>query len=163
MNDNPSYVPTAPLPEGFPNYTYEEAVDEVALLLAYIGKDVGMIYDKIFSGAMPGRSYEFIRSSGFNVQTAYQKMDFDQVYDLLGLGCLVHLAGKSTSGHEWIADGYKFLGVPSSWNLPIEKFIHCNWGWNGDCNGYYNGNVFEARGSKYTVENYFAVAWTEAI
>ena len=44
-------------------------------------------------------------------------------------------------GHAWVIDGgkaYCFVtdGVPSGFRY----YMHCNWGWNGECDGYYSSS-----------------------
>lgn len=34
------------------------------------------------------------------------------------------------------------------------KFLHINWGWNGECNGYFNGEVFNPSNAYITERDY---------
>lgn len=52
-------------------------------------------------------------------------------------------------GHAWVIDQYADVTInlrhigklaSATWN---GQFLHINWGWNGESNGYFNGHVFE--------------------
>lgn len=53
---------------------------------------------------------------------------------------------KFTGGHAWVYDGY----IVISWGQGhIERFIHCNWGWDSYQNGFYlSGNFRTSQGPK---------------
>lgn len=36
-------------------------------------------------------------------------------------------------------------------------YIHCNWGWGGNGNGYYKGDIFEVGDRTYKPLQFFAV------
>lgn len=62
-------------------------------------------------------------------------------------------------GHAWVADGYKDYGYyRDKYSLEIvgpdpvlvehllireSHMLHINWGWNGDCNGFFNFNIYD--------------------
>ena len=55
-----------------------------------------------------------------------------------------------SNGHAWIIDGlYEEVysnGVNNGPDLPQDLYyVHCNWGWNGKCNGYYYSGVFDTQ------------------
>lgn len=64
---------------------------------------------------------------------------------------------NSNTGHSWVIDGYKyqvdkeyFVTVEGSTIISREyiglrsiKKVHCNYGWNGLCDGYYSFGVFD--------------------
>ena len=57
-----------------------------------------------------------------------------------------------TIGHIWVVDGciyqkqciqlYDHNNVLTGEFYDTRDYVHCNWGWNGTCNGYYFTNVF---------------------
>jgi hypothetical protein len=71
------------------------------------------------------------------------------------------LANGSYSGHAWVVDGYlKHRIIVSEWSRDANLFgaewelisegepyyieyYHMNWGWDGNCNGYFKTEVFE--------------------
>lgn len=73
---------------------------------------------------------------------------------------LILLKGSSTSsGHNWVQDGYKTrvktirkMGrtATSGWfytgevTTLTDYFMHFNWGWYGNCNGYFAEGVYDA-------------------
>jgi hypothetical protein len=53
----------------------------------------------------------------------------------------------SHESHAWVVDGvavkrHRFANYQS---FPDREYIHCNWGWDGDCNGYFILGAFETR------------------
>lgn len=64
---------------------------------------------------------------------------------------------NSDTGHAWVLDGYKYQCDDQYWvtkegNLIISKEyrgqrkiqkVHCNYGWNGLCDGYYSYGIFD--------------------
>ena len=69
-------------------------------------------------------------------------------------------------GHEWVADGIHKVSVHSTewtrpmgqlgWTLTIDygtqttEYLHYNWGWDGNCNGFFVAGIFNPNsGSNY--------------
>lgn len=44
------------------------------------------------------------------------------------------------SGHSWVIEGVD----------PSNQMVYCNWGWSGDCNGYFSKNCFRVGNFNYT-------------
>lgn len=143
-------------------YTYDEAIDRVAKLLYWIGKDLNMNYAPDGSGAYSNDALKLIKDLGYdtekNVLTTYvDSVVINKIFD----GNLIYMDGrdfKAGEGHAWVIDGayccwldpFRRIGM-------LNKFVHCDWGWGGYDNGYYNGSVFTT--TYYTFESlrYFAV------
>lgn len=67
--------------------------------------------------------------------------------------------GTTTHGHAWVADGYKdYAYYRDKYSLEIvgpgpvlvehvllreSHVLHINWGWDGDCDGFFNFNVYD--------------------
>lgn len=56
----------------------------------------------------------------------------------------------ASSGHAWVVDGVAIKGfiqevsdIPPHIYMTYQNLIHCNWGWNGNCNGYFIIGAFE--------------------
>ena len=63
------------------------------------------------------------------------------------------------NGHAWVIDGFLQMELEKLYYkngeqfsignevifLPIKNYLHCNWGWNGSCNGYFASKVFDLR------------------
>ena len=67
-------------------------------------------------------------------------------------------------GHAWVSDGVAFCVTidESERNLSQrekieETYIHCDWGWDGSCNGYYSGSVFKPNEYSFRPSIYFAL------
>lgn len=55
-------------------------------------------------------------------------------------------------GHFWVVDGYCRYVISDSldpnYGPPVYKYYnHINWGWDGDCNGYFLSGVFNTQGA----------------
>ena len=46
---------------------------------------------------------------------------------------------KYVDGHAWVVDGY----IRSIKGYNTDYYLHCNWGWGGNKNGYFLSNVFD--------------------
>ena len=73
----------------------------------------------------------------------------------------VYMCGKNTvnsEGHAWVVDGYRIqydthayyaaddLRLLDRTRTPEKNYVHCNWGWDGYCNGYYLYNALKSSG-----------------
>ena len=47
---------------------------------------------------------------------------------------------KYVDGHAWVVDGY----IDQIKNNKQSKYVHCNWGWGGNYNGYFLSDVLNA-------------------
>lgn len=56
---------------------------------------------------------------------------------------------KYVDGHAWVVDGY----IDSVKNNKESFYIHCNWGWRGDCNGYFLHDILNAEEIPYYDDN----------
>lgn len=142
-------------------YTYEQALDTLAKIIYWAGKDVNTTYRQNASGAKSTDAYELLKKEGYSVQTDYLSYSYLDVMEYLIDDCVVYMRGRNTekgTGHAWVADGCKYseniLGSPKA---RTRMYIHCCWGWGGYCDGYFYGNVFSPGSRSYKVENYFAV------
>jgi len=80
---------------------------------------------------------------------------------------------EKTGGHAWILDGYDNVTIthnlyyregPSAEWLLISTtitnafYVHYNWGWYGNCNGYFNGGVYDTQaGISYDTSTHTAI------
>lgn len=63
-----------------------------------------------------------------------------------GHGRYYHVAfvvRKYVDGHAWVVDGY----IDQVKNNKESKYVHCNWGWGGNENGYFLSNALNAEES----------------
>lgn len=50
--------------------------------------------------------------------------------------------GAFLSGHEWVIDGALAQRKEIDGSSQIRFLYHCNWGWDGDYDGYFLSNAF---------------------
>ncbi|MDE6717628.1 MAG: C10 family peptidase [Muribaculaceae bacterium] len=140
-------------------YTYEQAVDSMAKLLYWIGKDVNMSYKPDGSGAFSDDAFKLIKKLNYTVSNGFSDFDINKVVGYLSKGKIVYLKGadqSSTGRHAWVADGCSYCKSPKGEIL--NPYIHCDWGWGGACNGSFSGNVFDiGYYGQYKPDGFFAV------
>ena len=125
------------------NFTQEEA-NSVAELMSACGASVKMDYCTGEQGGSGAYQADLITAfvNYFNYDTNAALMDrrYCSIEDWhqilineLNAGRPVNYGGQSMrdGGHSFVFDGYK---VNTGNNYP---YYHVNWGWNGDCDGYY--------------------------
>ena len=137
-----------------------KAVKQMAKMLQWIGEDLNMIYSPKGSVALSSDAYKLCDSLGFDIPSGYVKFNIDDVARYIKAGHIVYLKGRDyreTEGHAWVADGTHFCVDYNDRSKIIDCYIHCDWGWGGDCNGYYSGSVFSAKNYHFNVQKYFAV------
>lgn len=140
-----------PIPTG--PYTYIDAVYAVAKILYYIGLDVNMSYNPYGSGAQSINAYNLLVNEGFNVVTGYEQYNLEEIANYLSDNCIVYMRGD---GHAWVADGCRYC-MDITGNEKVDIYLHLDWGWGGECNGYFTGNVFMTSSGPFQGRNYFAV------
>lgn len=143
-----------------PTYTYEQAVDSMAKLLYWIGKDVNTTYTTVESIAFPSKAYELCKSLDFIIPSGYAKFDIKEVVSYLHDNHIVFIVGykiDEKGGHGWISDACRYCVNPNDRSEITNTYIHCDWGWGGNGNGYYSGPIFEVSGSKFSGSKFFAV------
>ncbi len=148
-----------PTPVELP-YSYGRAVDSIAKLIYWIGKDVDMYYDSGSSSAPSSKAYALCKNLDFSVLSSMERFNIDEIIDYMDAGCIIYMrgSGPSTGGHAWVADGYNYCKNIDNPGEKLDAFIYCDWGWGGKCNGYYAGPVFSLSvGNVYDSMQYFAV------
>lgn len=143
-----------------PTYTYEQAVDSMAKLLYWIGKDIDMNYSPDGSGAKSSDAYDLCKSLNFSIPSGYAEFDIKKITQYLNDNHIVYLRGSDIDekgGHAWVSDACYFCVAQNDQTQILDTYIHCDWGWGGSCNGYYSGSVFEASSYKFKPSNYFAI------
>lgn len=143
-----------------PEYSYEQAKDSIAKLIYIIGKDINTRYTKSASYSRIDSLLILTKQLGFTVPSNGLKLyNFKTVSELIRDNYMILLSGVNSSdeGHALVADGCYFCYDPFDDTRLINAYIHCNWGWSGNCNGYYTGDVFENENGTFAMEQYFAV------
>lgn len=148
-----------------PIFTFEQAVDSVAKILYWLGKDLKVSYSFDGTSAFSYKANDFLRNSGYKVNSYLTKYKPEDVAALIyNNGYIAYMDGRMTDGgHAWVIDGCTFCWKDifgdkdtSSSNI-TNVFVHCDWGWGGSNNGYFSGEVFETTGATFFNCKYFAV------
>ncbi|MDE7496525.1 MAG: Spi family protease inhibitor [Muribaculaceae bacterium] len=132
--------------------SYQDAIDQIAKLLYYFGDDMGVHYGEGGSGTTVRAAYSFLNKYSPNLTTKNIPYVFKNVVEWMRQGEMVMLFG---SGHAWVADGVAYT-IDSQTNQK-QYYIYCDWGWGGDGNGYYAGDVFEVRSDEMVVKECIGV------
>lgn len=148
------------------NYLYK-----IPPLLSSIGKHIDMNYGCDDSGADVNDVVNWLRKVGYEVVSS--KYSWDVVKRQLNLKHPVLMHGKRnkvkflgitwgyTKGHAWVLDGYKrtktqhetyrvdtgkgTYEITSSTTNYINNYLHINWGWDGENNGYFAEGCFDVQ------------------
>ena len=135
-------------------YTGSDATKEMlARFTINIGALCDIKYHSIFGYnfgfAWPSDAEQCLRSLGYrNVRLDYV-YDENLVLNSLDKGCPVFMSAISgiISGHAWVVDGYikREYGSGAGFVADYQTLVHCNWGWHGDCNGYFTSGIFHTQ------------------
>ena len=149
---------------GFPYGCTCTEHETISRLFRQLGYRLQAIYWEEESGGNPGFLNETLRLSGYNHDGDWQSYSSSVVEASLSQCQLVCIRGSRQtegSGHAWVIDGFKRMETVEIeysrntvtgemielWrDIPrIKSYNHFNWGWDGDSNGYYLCDVFDAR------------------
>lgn len=133
----------------FENLLYV-GTDDIATVIKRIADGIGVTYNYLGSGgtfAAPKKVARYLKSIGYSSAKVHTQYIESEIIMMLthkkpvfigALGSRVNTDEKKGSGHAWVIDGIKI-----KWDGSGRKhLLHCNWGWNGDCNGYYISKIF---------------------
>lgn len=132
-----------------------------ARIFREIGQRLGMEYlegvgnNKVDFANVP----DCLHSFGFSAESI-SEYSFSAIGKSLMAGKMVCMYGQTEKNktHIWVVDGYQNVSTATEiWFLPdsggagrlIEshtktvRYTHCNWGFDGDCNGYFAMDVFD--------------------
>ena len=142
----------------------------VAVLLKGIAEWCGSWYFYAGTFTIPSHASSFLKKMGFNNVKRYD-YKYERVTSMIDKGCPVIIYAmpgiKITSSHTWIIDGYKIKtrdnvitkfqnGKVVSTKTESEtcKMVHCDFGWGGNCNGYYVDGIFKLNSSDNDYDGY---------
>ena len=148
------------------------AGDAIALWFREIGKRANMTYKPSGSGAFDSWARECFATFGYD-QRLMIDYNYATIQSELASGRPVYVSGKKLEvndngsteyiGHSWVADGYKtrteyvetYEVFPSPFGEEFDqrelrgqysttyRYVHYNWGANGEYNGYFNDHCFQ--------------------
>lgn len=156
--------------ENFDCNTFNPGQNEVARLIRDIGLSANSNYD--YFGTCNTLTWPWKIGSGLNgsgvngnniIMVTHQPSNYQTLKNELIAGFPVIFVGYDPydwgvfqNWHIWVCDGYKEQ-VYSEFNcntLSCDTFgyayLHMNWGWSGNSNGYFGFASFAAGGSNYT-------------
>lgn len=138
-----------------------------------IAVDMNSVYKPNGTSTYKSDAARLFRNTGFKNVVIKNGVDEDIINEMLSDDKPVWIRGDDDfgtpdnddddKGHAWIIDGRRFTQttiykvttldgqlisreyVRSYWT----NYIHCNFGWDGDCDGYYNYNTFDVTKRKY--------------
>ncbi len=97
--------------------------------------------------AWPWDGRDCLSTFGYKNVSLNWGYDEDTVIESLNNGCPVFMSAiaKLVSGHAWVIDGYIKRNYTSNTGVISNQqtLVHCNWGWGGNCNGYFTSGVFK--------------------
>lgn len=163
-----SLPPGVTLPDSLPHriYVYDEAVDRMAKFLDQISTDLNMDYrpkdlngnDNKGSYSSIYRAHTLCSSLGFTIPGGVQDFKYYKIAKYLRDNHIVFIDGTSShGGHAWVIDGCKCKIQNNLIWVDSEAYLHCDWGWAGQCNGYFSGRVFDTIYGNWKVSSFFAV------
>lgn len=140
----------------------------VAQLVANIGAWCSMLYTPDFGFALPRKARDCMSTYGYGNVVRHYSYDTSQVINMLRNDNPVFIASIPEyhvfSGHAWVLDGYinqsrtikkyNSAGTMLSSSSETRDLIHCNFGWQGRCNGYYITKIFNTGKSPEYWESY---------
>ena len=147
----------------FPVYDYNEAVDKAAYLLKDIGIDVHMRYNPLGSGAGIFEGYKLLKKLNYTIKEKSLTNYVDTtIAKSIDDGNIIYMRGsdlKNSGGHAWVVSGCMYCWKDfNNHNAGIQNvYLNCNWGWDGDCDGYYNGDIFNVENMSFGHMQYFSV------
>lgn len=118
----------------------------------------------------PNKAISYMRKKGYNNSTS-RKYDFESVTSMLLANkplIIYSIPGINIfNSHCWNIDGYKIKErtvttttydnyhniVNSEERIETSQMVHCDFGWQGTCNGYYVSGVFKLDDSNIEYDN----------
>lgn len=151
---------------------------QISALMREIGEHVSMDYSSPSeSGAYGNNVSEAIDYFGY-VSDSYSSATTSKLLSSLNNDCPAYMDGiridsnNKRHGHAWVVDGFVRClitidtydnGVLVSSVIDESRHVmHINWGWDGDCNGYfYFGNYDTSNGETYDGTHYMSRNYTD--
>ena len=136
-------------------YSSESLKKQVANLCKFVAIGIGTKWsDSGEGGANMKNSYNFLNSNGITFDTGDKYRGFDmnavRIVESLDLGYPVFVTGQAeagtrssssnSGGHCWILDGCQMRTRPAMTRAIVKAndvYVHANFGWGGDEDGYY--------------------------
>ena len=154
----------------------DSAIPHAALLFRSIGAECSSWYFYSWTFTRPKKVRNFL-SSMFYKDVEIKNYSFNTIRDMIDNRYPVIIYGIESfacpNGHAWNIDGYKIKERTTTTEIYLndilqrtevetesKKMVHCDFGWGGDCNGYYISGVFDL-GDTNNIENDAGFAQTD--
>lgn len=140
----------------------------IAVLIREIGQQVEMEYGVNSSSAYSSNVIDCISYFGYSADSyGLRPYNWDAIVYSLNNNYPVYMDGYpedvNEPGHAWVLDGYKYNRVDTFYYQKDEngieqligteisetKYLHMNWGWQGNDNGYFDYRYLEPDGDSY--------------
>lgn len=134
------------------NRKYVLTAGEVASLMNYLGIAFKAKYG-YETGVPPETPIKWLRKSGWVNATKLEDYKEQRIFSAIKNKFIVYARGndkktktwiffnKYEGGHAWVIDGY----IRGEKDNRTYNLLHCNWGWNGRCNGFFYSKGFDSQ------------------
>lgn len=149
---------------------YDMASNSAHEAIGYLLRQLGELTDSNYESpdgtfSTSEAALTVLSELGYTVSSNLVNYETRNFYSALNNGKLIYMSGfqmsnnGETLGHAWVVDGYferelHYLVWTKDINSPIRELLdesytykrynHINWGWDGDSNGYFLDDVFNA-------------------
>lgn len=134
----------------------ETEQDYISTIFKAVADGVNVKYNFCGSGgtyAKPSSICKYMKNkAGYNNAQLHRKYNHDKILEMLKANKPVFIGAFDSEnweyGHAWIIDGAIliygefFKGDVCTDSFVQHRWFHCNWGWEGDCDGYYASEIF---------------------
>lgn len=137
--------------------SYEDAVDRMAKFLYWLGEDLNTDYQINSSWAFSSDAFKLCKTLCNSGITNYLSYNTNDAIDYLHNNYILYVDARqvgASSGHAFVMDGYAYCDNMDM-TEKVNLFVHCDWGWDGQDNGFYAGPVFETTYGDYRGSTYF--------
>lgn len=153
----------------------EDLAHQVAEMCKYIffsNPRVWIIPEDEGTAVFPKRVREFLEKINFEVDyRTYKENELLSYLRKNNRPVLMYGEASFFNRHYWVIDGYLEFHVDnehkvkwseeSDWEIEryekdveITRLVHCNWGWNAYCNGYFFSTIFDSERGTYPDSDY---------
>lgn len=149
------------------NWNFCENHTHIAQIIRQIGEDANVRYYYGESNTSDYHARQVLYQYGYT-SDSFKDYSFYWIKTSLSNGRPLFMSGKRTSesGHTWVVDGCREVfythytyskphGSPNSaWTFEGSytetiRLNHINWGWGGDCNGFFSSDCFNTQHGVY--------------
>lgn len=135
------------------NRKYVLTAGEVASLMNYLGIAFKAKYRHNETGVDSETPIKWLRKSGWVNATKLEDYKEQRIFSAIKNKFIVYARGndkktktwiffnKYEGGHAWVIDGY----IRGEKDNRAYNLLHCNWGWDGYCNGFFYSKGFDSQ------------------